>query len=191
MVLSRPEDFLNNEVLSNEKASKTLSIWLSAAMRNFAVAAIKIMAGPSIWLLTGVYIMEDARTFTVIKKEKSLSAGISASTVAALTSVAVGASIDIGATPALRTNAIVSGRCVWAAQYRQLDINYFWPGEVPTLPKTLLLYSAFVKDRVAFNHTDPKIDIPPEKATVGTSHRARARRDEKHEKVEKRRTARH
>jgi len=168
-VESSPESFLNTHVLPNDKAKGTLRLWLSAAASNRASAAMKRLRPPSIWLLTGVYVIEEARTLAVVTREPQVSVGLGSIPIAALTGLPIGGSFDVGKSTSIRVDMVQKGPSVWAAQYMRLRVNYFWPGEDMSLSQPISLWNTFVKDGTAFNDDDPKTYIPPVTATVSAA----------------------
>jgi hypothetical protein len=97
-----------------------------------------------------------------------VSAGISSPTIAALTTVPVGGTFDIGTSLSLKSNMVVDGLCVWAGQYRRLDVKYFWPGEKTILPLSIPLRNTFgyTSHGMAFSDNDPRTYVPPDRITV-------------------------
>lgn len=141
---SRPDSFLNSEILKVSEAQNELRKWVSASRSNLFLK-LKVFRTPKIWMLTGMYIFEDATVFHIKKQsiESSVAGGGSSNTVFDLMSIPVGASISVGRNGYLESRASFSGSHVWAAQYRLLEIKYLRvePGQdFAELPSSILLY---------------------------------------------------
>jgi hypothetical protein len=152
--------------LSQEPARNTLALWISAARKR--------LRKPYIWFLTGIYVLDDARTFASSTREPEVSAGISSATVTALTGVPLGGSIEISHNVTLSTDMIVNGNFVWAAQYQRLKINFFWPWEEITVLQSVPLYNTF-STGVAYSSANPKTYRPPDRATLSLIESGRSR----------------
>ncbi|KAF2259210.1 hypothetical protein CC78DRAFT_537268 [Lojkania enalia] len=162
------QKFFDEEVFPKEAAKKALRLWLSAAATNNKTAFAKMIRKPHVWLLTGAYILEDARVLTVQSREPAISAGVSPTTIGALTMAPVGGSFEIGTGIERQAEMVVNGACVWAAQWTRLDVKYYWPGEKTSLPKSITLLNTFTYDHRhnAFDDNDPRTYIPPERITA-------------------------
>jgi hypothetical protein len=76
-------------------------------------------------MLSGQYIFDKASAVEVKNKTVGIEAGISSITVAALTGIPIGGSVDIkGIDKRLVVGIKWEDKLVWAAQYRLLDIDY-------------------------------------------------------------------
>ncbi|EED15878.1 conserved hypothetical protein [Talaromyces stipitatus ATCC 10500] len=144
VVLKRPDSFLNSEILKVSEAQNELRKWVSASRSNLFLK-LKVFRTPKIWMLTGMYIFEDATVLHIKKQsiESSVAGGGLHNTVLDLMSIPVGASICVGRNEYLESRASFSGSHVWAAQYRLLEIKYLRvePGQdFAELPSSILLY---------------------------------------------------
>jgi hypothetical protein len=139
----RPEEFLNNHVVRPEsKAESKLKLWLSAASSNYMLK-LKGLRRPKIWMLTGLYILEDVKISHAGTKRTQSSLGIDATTMAAATSVPLGASVKIHPEDSIKVELTTKDRLIWAAQYHMLEARYIRvkSGEKnPEPPSTFPLY---------------------------------------------------
>ncbi|RLL98717.1 hypothetical protein CFD26_103868 [Aspergillus turcosus] len=126
-VLKDPEQFLITSVLSNPKAQEKLKIWLSAARSDYVMKA-KFARRPKIWLLTGLYLLEDTRTIVSRGQSAEVSTGVSASVIGALSSVPLGGSLSLGKGRSWEVSMEVAEQHVWAGQYRLLDAHFIRTG---------------------------------------------------------------
>lgn len=139
----RPEAFLCDHVLANPKAQSALKLWLSSARSEY-VMNMRWARRPKIWLLTGLYVLEGART--VVRKNAStdVDVGVSADLVGALSGVPVGGSVSLGVGDSWELQMEMEEEHVWAAQYRLLDARYLSSSSKNTkevvLPVTMSLY---------------------------------------------------
>ncbi|EAW24538.1 uncharacterized protein NFIA_041160 [Aspergillus fischeri NRRL 181] len=123
IILKDPEEFLATSVLSNPKAQEKLKLWLSAA-RSAYVLNFKFARRPKIWMLTGLYLLEDARTMVSRHNSSKISAGVSGALVGALSSVPVGGFLTLGEGNSWEMTMELTEQHVWAAQYRLLDARF-------------------------------------------------------------------
>ncbi|GIK00930.1 hypothetical protein Aspvir_004960 [Aspergillus viridinutans] len=143
IILKDPEEFLATSVLSNPKAQEKLKLWLSAA-RSAYVLNFKFARRPKVWMLTGLYLLEDARTMVSRHSSSKISAGVSGSLLGALSSVPVGGSLSLGEGSSWQMTTELTEQHVWAAQYRLLDARFVKVGkrgaENVKLPLSMGLY---------------------------------------------------
>jgi len=76
---------------------------------------------PQIWCLTGLFELSDVTAATVVKKNPSVSFGITSALVAALSGVPIGGSIEIGRDFTVTCDTKSPGKGVWAAQYQLVN----------------------------------------------------------------------
>ena len=142
-----PQKFFEDHVLTHKPARLWLQASLSVASKLRAKCK-NLLGVPKIWLLTGIYLMEDAVTYSVSLKSSSQSASISIPVpeptgVAALLGLAVGTRLDLGHNLEGHALAQISGRKVWAAQWLCVSARYLpaqeAPWEAPALGKILNL----------------------------------------------------
>ncbi|RHZ50231.1 hypothetical protein CDV55_100288 [Aspergillus turcosus] len=143
IILKDPEEFLGTSVLSSPKAQEKLKLWLSAA-RSAYVLNFKFARRPKIWMLTGLYLLEDARTMVSRHNSSKVSAGVSGSLVGAISSVPVGGFLSLGEGTSWEMTMELTEQHVWAAQYRLLDARFVKVGkggaDSVKLPLSLGLY---------------------------------------------------
>jgi len=142
IALESPEDFLNTQIIHNGGMAETkLKLWLSAANSDYMLR-MKWLRKPTVWMCTGLYLLEDTRMFTVSSSSFKTSVGVSAVTTSALAGVPIGGSINISPDMSLKMESGSQERLVWAAQYRRIDARYIRlrDGEIVTLPNILSLY---------------------------------------------------
>ncbi|GFF96257.1 hypothetical protein IFM53868_08446 [Aspergillus udagawae] len=146
-VLKDPEEFLVTSVLTNPRAQEKLRLWLSAARSDY-VMKIKFARRPKVWLLTGLYILEDARALAFRGQSAEVSTGVSASIIGALSSVPLGGSLSLGNGRSWEVSMEVAEKHVWAAQYRLLDAHFIKSGRDGVdgikLPLSMGLYRDFL-----------------------------------------------
>jgi len=150
IVLKKPEEFLNGEVLKVPQAQDELRKWLSAA-RTDRILKLRDMWKPRIWMLTGAYVLQDARAFHVREKEVDSSFGTGSNTPIDLLTIPVGGSISLGNGRSLTSQIAYEGSYVWAAQYRLLEAKYLKikpKQDMVSSPSTFLLYPNFTSKGV-------------------------------------------
>lgn len=80
---------------------------------------------PSIWCLTGLYELTDAKSCIVDKTSPSAKIGIDAAAMTAIFAAPVGFSLNLGHGTTLQSESELSGTMIWAAQYQLIDTRYF------------------------------------------------------------------
>lgn len=125
-----PSEFFEVNVLREKAARLWLETRLSIANRLYQLMK-NVVAAPKIWLLTGIYFMEDATTYTISSKASlnaaSLTVPIPEPTgLAALLGVAIGARVSLGKQFVGQAAAQISGKRVWAAQWQQVSAKYVY-----------------------------------------------------------------
>ncbi|KAJ5948918.1 hypothetical protein N7454_002225 [Penicillium verhagenii] len=128
VLLKDPETFLTKNVLSNDVAQQKLKLWLSAAYSDFVVH-FKFARRPKVWMLTGLYLLEDTRTVVSRGQSSKVSAGVSSSIIGALSGVPVGGSVSLGVGSTWEMAMQVAEPHVWAAQFRLLDAKFIKMGK--------------------------------------------------------------
>ncbi|KAJ5709048.1 hypothetical protein N7493_010382 [Penicillium malachiteum] len=136
-----PELFLTKNVLSNATAQEKLKLWLSAAYSAY-VLNFKFARRPKVWLLTGLYVLEGARTVISRGSSSKVSAGVSSAIVGAVSGVPVGGSVSLGVGSTWEMAMQVAEPHVWAAQYRMIDARFIkaGKGDDVKLPVSMGLY---------------------------------------------------
>lgn len=105
---------------------------------------LKFARRPKVWLLTGVYVLEQTRTMVSRAKSTGISAGISSALIGAASGVPVGGSVNLGNGSSWEMAMEVAEPHVWAAQFRMLDARFIKMAkgglEATKLPMTIGLY---------------------------------------------------
>ncbi|KAJ5176760.1 uncharacterized protein N7482_002637 [Penicillium canariense] len=142
-IVRSPETFFSTSVLNTPLAQQKLKLWLSAAHSDY-VLNFKFARRPKVWLLTGLYLLEGARTIVSMGQSSEISVGVSSAIIGALSGVPVGGSVSLGVGSSWEMAMEVSDPHVWAAQYRLLDVHFIKMGkggvEGVKLPTTMGLY---------------------------------------------------
>ncbi|RMZ03720.1 hypothetical protein D0860_06700 [Hortaea werneckii] len=121
-------DFLRRRVLQHEPARNDLLAWLTAA-DSALVRAKSVFRRPKVWLLTGLYELLDACTYSLQSANPSLSFGVDAELMAALAATPVGMSMEIhGGRTALALTE-TKGPAIWAARWQRIDARYIRTAE--------------------------------------------------------------
>jgi hypothetical protein len=150
LALERPAEFLNTQVLlPGGEAEAKLKLWLSAANSDY-VLRMKWLRKPTIWMCTGLYLLEGTKLFTVSRKDRKVSVGVSPLSIGILAGIPVGGSIKVSPETSFEMGSMSEERLVWAAQYRKLDVKHIKlkDGEEATLPNVLPLYPDITSDGV-------------------------------------------
>ncbi|KAJ6022063.1 hypothetical protein N7540_007567 [Penicillium herquei] len=136
-----PEQFLTENVLSNATAQDKLKLWLSAAYSSY-VLNFKFARRPKVWLLTGLYLLEGARTVVSRGSSSKVSVGVSSAIIGAVSGVPLGGSVSLGVGSTWEMAMQVAEPHVWAAQYRLVDARFIkaGKGEDVKLPVSMGLY---------------------------------------------------
>ncbi|KAF7164862.1 hypothetical protein CNMCM5623_009289 [Aspergillus felis] len=150
IILKNAEEFLATSVLRNPKAQEKLKLWLSAA-RSAYVLNFKFARRPKVWMLTGLYLLEDARTMVSRHSSSKISAGVSSSIVGALSSVPVGGSLSLGEGNSWQMTTELADQHVWAAQYRLLDARFVKVGKGDAANVKLPLSMGLYRDVLSVN----------------------------------------
>ena len=145
-----PEAFLTTNVLSNEVAQQKLKMWLSAANSAY-VLNFKFARRPKVWMLTGMYLLEGARTVVSRGTSTKVSAGISSAIVSALSGVPVGGSVSLGVGSTWEMAMQVAEPHVWAAQFRLLDAKFIKVGKGSVDDVKLPLSMGLYRDVMSVN----------------------------------------
>ena len=140
-----PYTFFEENVLKADPARLWLETRLSVA--NKLKRMLKnIIAAPKIWLLTGVYYMENAQVYTIRTKSSSADAKITVpipepSGIAAMLGANAGAKFSLGNQWEIEAGAQISGKRVWAAQWTRVGARFFLAEDASTelSPKQLRL----------------------------------------------------
>jgi hypothetical protein len=111
-----------------------LQVWLTAPLVKRITERYGIVK-PVIWMLTGYYELKGTRCYEMKSSKPGILAGIASSTLAALTGVPVGGSIDLGSGTSMVEQGVgLDEPHIWAAQYRRLDVKYIMARSGQTEP---------------------------------------------------------
>ncbi|GFF93959.1 hypothetical protein IFM60648_10258 [Aspergillus lentulus] len=109
---------------------------------------IKFARRPKVWLLMGLYILEDARALAFRGQSAEVLTGVLASIIGALSSVPLGGSLSLGNGRSWEVSMEVVEQHVWAAQYCLLDAYFIKAGRDGVdgikLPLSMGLYCDFL-----------------------------------------------
>jgi len=88
-----------------------------------------LVSAPKIWMLTGIYLIEDAVTFSVTSKSSSGTLAGSdplaeCTGIAALLGVSRGAKVSLGEKLEALAGTQILGKRVWASQWKQVHARY-------------------------------------------------------------------
>ena len=125
LTASRPDEFFRDNVLKEGAARDWFQTRLSIANKLHTLYK-NLVAAPKIWLLTGIYLIEDAVTYRISSKASSNAASVSVpipepSGLAALLGVSVGTRFDFGKASTGVSGTQILGRKVWAAQWQRFE----------------------------------------------------------------------
>ncbi|KAH8749820.1 hypothetical protein BGZ57DRAFT_1010460 [Hyaloscypha finlandica] len=114
-------DFFQQKVLPAQGVKESLKRWLTVSRTNYVLTKARLKLKPEIWCLTGLFELNDVTAATVVKKNPSVSFGISSALVAALSGVPLGGSIEISQNFTITCDNKYPGKGVWAAQYQLIN----------------------------------------------------------------------
>lgn len=124
----RPEAFFDQVVLTNDDAR----FWLESRLA--VVRKLQILRGylgltPKIWLLTGLYLITDAVTFSAYgsSSENTIGGAVplpEPTQLTALLNLNIGSKVNLGRNAIVARGTQISGRKVWAAQWQRVDAKY-------------------------------------------------------------------
>lgn len=125
---SSADDFFKDFVLKEEVARQWLRTRLSVAHKMCALYK-NVVSAPKIWLLTGIYLIDDAATYRISSKSSSNAVSVNVpipepSGIAALLGVSAGTRFDFGRGSTGVAETQILGRKVWAAQWHRVDAKY-------------------------------------------------------------------
>lgn len=127
----RSQDKFFEDLLKDTKVQTWFETRLSVAknMSTLRAKMSNIVSAPKIWLLTGVYTMQDGQSFSIRTQETSTKATgnapvTDATGLSSLLGVKVGVSVHIGNGIHAISSAPINGRKVWAAQWIRVKAKY-------------------------------------------------------------------
>jgi len=120
--------YLENVVLKSEEAQIWLSTRLAVSRRQKLLKDLTFNH-PKLWMLTGLYLMDDATTVHVSSRDGSVGATASAPIpdplmISELLQAGVGAKVEFGVNYVLSSGSTIEGKRVWAAQWQQIKADY-------------------------------------------------------------------
>jgi len=116
--------FFENHVLANEKTLAWLKKCISIGRFMYLMNKMTLQ-NPSIWLLTGVYVLEDAKCGTLKIKKGHVGVEISLPVVSrALAGLNPGISVDVNNDSSIKCEPTIPGSYVWAGQWVRLKIRF-------------------------------------------------------------------
>lgn len=152
-------------------AQEKLKLWLSAAYSAY-VLNFKFARRPKVWLLTGLYLLEGARTVVSRAGSAKISAGISSTIVGALSGVPVGGSVSLEGGSSWDMTMEVAEPHVWAAQFRLLDARFIKMGkgglDGVKLPLSMGLYRDVISVNTARGGENSSVKLGLEGVEVST-----------------------
>ena len=127
-VYFRPEAFFERVVLAHDDAR----FWLESRLA--VIRKLQILRGylgltPKIWLLTGLYLITDAVTFSThgSSSENTMGAAVPLPEPTQLTSLLqlnIGSKVKLGRNAVVARGTQIMGKKVWAAQWQRVDAKY-------------------------------------------------------------------
>ena len=131
-------------MITNPDVRRRLLVWLTTASSAYVLRRMSFRK-PKVWCLTGLYELEQVQAFNFSACEPSVTIGIDPQTIAALTGVPIGASIDLGHGVSATQAFNMQVPNVWAAQWQRVDVDYIKlrKDEAPVLPIQLELLPDF------------------------------------------------
>lgn len=118
-----PSQFLATKVLSDPDARRKMTLWVSVA-RCAHVLKKAAFRRPKIWMLTGLYLLHDVRTYSSERLKTGVLTGISPQISGVAGGPPIGGSLDLGWERGLEADITMPNANVWAAQWRLLDTEY-------------------------------------------------------------------
>lgn len=152
--------YFKEVVLNHSESINALKLWLSAGRSEYMIK-LRWLSSPHIWMLSGQYLLDDAKNMVLKQKETKGEAGMTSVTIAALTGIPVGGSIGLTNSTEITANMQIEGRRVWAARYHLLDTKYIQVvGNMPALPTIIRLYPDILsKGHVRGTNDESTVDV--------------------------------
>ncbi|KAK3339812.1 hypothetical protein B0T25DRAFT_466645 [Lasiosphaeria hispida] len=124
ITLKDPQKFLSGKVLAVDSTFETVQKWLSISTHEYVLKKLsRFKWWPKIWIVTGVYELEDCTSFSWNKSDMSAEAGVAAE-IMTLLNIPLGGTGNIARSYSKSTQQTFPGRSVWAARYQLLDARY-------------------------------------------------------------------
>lgn len=126
-------------ILKNQAVVTALRKWTDLRNTNYVTRYVEKgrVRTPSIWMLTGLYELEDATSLLTEESTISPSVGVGAE-ILALLGVPVGGSIGAEHGRSSSSGSTLPGVSIWAAQYKLLDLRYVRVSKDQILPPLTL-----------------------------------------------------
>ncbi|KAK0510849.1 hypothetical protein JMJ35_006401 [Cladonia borealis] len=151
--LREPEKFFEDVLLQDLEARRWISANLSVD-KKLDYLRIKLRSPPGIWLLTGIYLIEDAHNLLTIDAASGISAQVTMplpdpSMITQLLQANPNLHFKVGSGKLLASNAQILGPKVWAAQFQMIGPGPMLrrPGEEFAFNRVKLLniYSSYMR----------------------------------------------
>jgi len=129
------DEFLEKHVLSNASAVQALQRWISITKSDYMkrIVSTRSFGVPHVWMLTGLYQLDDARAFRTTERVLSMETGIGTEIMTAL-GVPVSAGLHVETNRETQDRGTWVGPKVWAARYQLLHLRYRFVGSGIALP---------------------------------------------------------
>jgi hypothetical protein len=127
------DEFLSTLVLDDPRTCALLQRWSALSNSDYMLR----LFAPRIWMLTGLYEMEDARSFRTVDRTTAAKAQLAADLMAFL-GIPVGGCSGIERRDKVVQVGTWVGPKVWAAKYQCLDLTYSRVRKGQELPKLSL-----------------------------------------------------
>ncbi|KAK5698288.1 hypothetical protein LTR97_007249 [Elasticomyces elasticus] len=140
MVLEDSNAFFEKMVISQPDTRNRLLVWLTTAASAYVIKKVALRT-PKVWMLTGLYELEQVQAFNVKSSSPGVELGLDPAVLAALAAVPIGGSVSFGNEHTAIQTSSLPGANVWAAQWQRLKVDYvkLRKDESPALPLQLVL----------------------------------------------------
>jgi hypothetical protein len=123
-----PKKFLNEVVLKTDDGLLWLSSRIAISRSLRATRAMALDICPKIWFVTGIFTMDDAKSYHIRSKDSNHALGgyapLDALGISTLLQINPGARIETSSGHEVQAGNQVFGTKVWAAQFERLDVKY-------------------------------------------------------------------
>jgi len=153
MELNSPENYFSTAVLKDQNAMLWLRSRLSVFSRWDSLKK-RMSFRPEIWMVTGIFVIEDAFYYTIKSKEVSTTAKSEIlipepTGIAELLDLKVGLHTQLSSSTIVTAGGQILGERVWAAQWQQVDAKIIkgedWETIAPNKLRLLPLRTQAVK----------------------------------------------
>jgi len=124
ITLKSPKSFLSEKVLAVDSTKETVQEWLSIS----SLCAVKRKLTPEgwrsgIWMLTGLYELDDCTSFSWHKGDVSAEVSVAAE-IMELLNIPFGAAAHVERSHGRYTKQTFVGKSIWAAEYQLVDAKF-------------------------------------------------------------------